>query len=67
MPLAFTQEDFLVMYCSAANNFLKSLSSENNGRYHQCRSDFDAHKFAHKLLNENFTDLDVSTSKLQFV
>ena len=55
------------MYCSAANNFLKSLSSENNGRYHQCRSDFDAHKFAHKLLNENFTDLDVSTEKLLFV
>ncbi|ELU05822.1 hypothetical protein CAPTEDRAFT_167235 [Capitella teleta] len=39
-----------------ANSFLKRLSKETNGRYHQLQSNFDAQLYAHKLLSEGFKD-----------
>jgi hypothetical protein len=53
-------------YSSLANDFLKTLASENRGRYHSVghrhASDgaFDAHRFAHQLIESNFENPDVS-------
>ncbi|XP_013421396.1 von Willebrand factor A domain-containing protein 3A [Lingula anatina] len=43
---------------STANNFLKMLAAETSGRYHRVHSDFDAHRFAHKLLTEGFKEAE---------
>lgn len=38
-----------------ANEFLKLLAAETNGRYHRCQGDFDADLFAHRILTEGFS------------
>ena len=53
------REVMVIEYCRTANNFLKMLAEQTNGRYHRCHTDFDAHKFAHKLLSEGFEDHEV--------
>jgi len=51
--------------CSLANEFLKNLATQNNGRYlcvsQRYASDgaFDAHLFAHQLVENNFADPEV--------
>jgi len=51
--------------CSLANEFLKNLATENNGRYlcvSQCHASdgaFDVHLFAHQLIENNFADSEV--------
>ena len=51
--------------CSLANEFLKNLSTENSGRYlcvsqrHASDGAFDAHLFAHQLVENNFADPEV--------
>ena len=51
-------------YCCfrTANTFLKMLAAETSGRYHRCHGDFDAERFAHKLLTEGFDDPEVRES-----
>jgi len=52
--------------CSLANEFLKNLATQNNGRYlcvsqrHASDGAFDAHLFAHQLIENNFADPEVS-------
>ena len=36
------------------------LAKETRGRYHRCHNDFDAQRFAHKLLSEGFQDPEVN-------
>jgi hypothetical protein len=49
-----------------ANEFLKTLASENRGRYHcvlqrhATDGGFDVHRFAHQLIENNFESPDVS-------
>ena len=38
------------------------LAAETSGRYHRCHGDFDAERFAHKLLTEGFDDPEVRES-----
>ena len=38
------------------------LAAETSGRYHRCHGDFDAERFAHKLLTEGFGDPEVRES-----
>ena len=59
--------------CSLANEFLASLSTQNAGRYlcvsqrHASDGAFDAHLFAHQLVQNNFADPEVTSTSLHFV
>ncbi|MBN3311555.1 VWA3A protein, partial [Atractosteus spatula] len=43
---------------SAANAFLRKLAQQTGGRFHRCHGDVDAHRVAHRMLTEGFTDED---------
>lgn len=43
-----------------ANDFLRTLAQENRGRYHSVvQRSFDAHLFAHQLIEGRFKDPEV--------
>ena len=54
-----------IEHCSLANEFLKNLATENAGRYlcvsqrHASDGAFNAHLFAHQLIESNFADPEV--------
>ncbi|KAF6019954.1 VWA3A [Bugula neritina] len=50
----------------SANSFLRMLAAETGGRYHRSHGpDFNADLFAHKVLNEGFTDETVSIPEFE--
>ena len=61
-------ERLYIERCSLANEFLKNLATQNSGRYlcvsqrHASDGAFDAHLFAHQLVENNFADPEVRCS-----
>lgn len=50
----------VVCFYSVANDFLRTLAQENRGRYHSVvQRSFDAHLFAHQLIEGRFKDPEV--------
>lgn len=56
-----------MLHFSLANEFLKTLASENRGRYHCVEQrqandgGFDVHRFAHQLIESDFESPEVSS------